>query len=127
MARPPTAPQHADRRLVQIIPAIDIEAGHSRIVYWPGASAGTGAPTDRPDRIAAQFVEDGARLIHLVDFDGARAGRPVSLETIGSVASRVGVPLQVAGGMEDADAIRLAFAAGATRVVLAMSVVEDPA
>lgn len=112
---------------MQIIPAIDIEAGHSRIVYWPGASAGTGAPTDRPDRIAAQFVEDGARLIHLVDFDGARAGRPVSLETIGSVASRVGVPLQVAGGMEDADAIRLAFAAGATRVVLAMSVVEDPA
>lgn len=112
---------------MQIIPAIDIEAGRSRIVYWPGASAGTGAPTDRPDRIAAQFVEDGARLIHLVDFDGARAGRPVSLEAIGSVAARVAVPLQVAGGLEDADAIRLAFAAGATRVVLAMSVVEDAA
>lgn len=112
---------------MQIIPAIDIEAGRSRIVYWPGASAGIGAPTDRPDRIAARFVEDGARLIHLVDFDGARAGRPVSLETIGSVAARVAVPLQVAGGMEDADAIRLVFAAGATRVVLAMAVVEDPA
>ncbi|MGZ8501800.1 MAG: 1-(5-phosphoribosyl)-5-[(5-phosphoribosylamino)methylideneamino]imidazole-4-carboxamide isomerase [Candidatus Limnocylindrales bacterium] len=112
---------------MQIIPAIDIEAGRSRIVYWPGASAGTGTPTDRPDRIAARFVEEGARLIHLVDFDGARAGRPVSLETIGSVAARVAVPLQVAGGMEDADAIRLAFAAGATRVVLGMSVVEDPA
>ncbi len=39
----------------------------------------------------------------------------------------VAVPLQVAGGLETADAIRLAFAAGATRVVLAMSVVDDPA
>ncbi len=71
-------------------------------------------------------MEQGARIIHLVDFDGARAGRPVNLEAIGAVASRVAVPLQVAGGLEGADDIRLAFAAGATRVVLAMSVVEDP-
>jgi phosphoribosylformimino-5-aminoimidazole carboxamide ribotide isomerase len=112
---------------VQIIPAIDLQGGRSRIVYWPGASAGVGAPTDRPDRIAARFVEQGARTIHLVDFDGARAGAPVNLEAIGSVAAAVAVPLQVAGGLESADAIRLAFAAGATRVVLAMSVVDDPA
>ena len=60
----------------------------------------------------------GARLIHLVDFDGARAGAPVNLEAVGAVAARVAVPLQLAGGVEAADAIRLAFAAGATRVVL---------
>jgi phosphoribosylformimino-5-aminoimidazole carboxamide ribotide isomerase len=111
---------------VQIIPAIDIEKGRSRIVYWPGAAAGVGAPTDRPDRIAARFVEQGAPVVHLVDFDGARAGAPVNLETIGAIASRVAVPLQVAGGMETADGIRLAFAAGATRVVLAMSMAEEP-
>jgi phosphoribosylformimino-5-aminoimidazole carboxamide ribotide isomerase len=111
---------------VQVIPAIDLEKGRSRIVFWPGAAAGTGTPTDRPDAIAARFVEQGARAVHLVDFDGARAGRPVNLEAIGAVASRVAVPLQVAGGLEDPDAIRLAFAAGATRVVLAMSVVEEP-
>ncbi len=111
---------------MQVIPAIDLESGRSRIVYWPGASTGEGAPTDRPDRIVARFVEQGARVVHLVDFDGARAGSPVNLETIGAVAARVAVPLQVAGGMESADAIRLAFAAGATRVVLAMSVVDDP-
>lgn len=111
---------------MQVIPAIDLEGGRSRIVSWPGAAAGVGAPTDRPDRIAARFVEQGARIVHLVDFDGARAGRPVNLEAIGAVASRVAVPLQVAGGLEGADNIRLAFAAGATRAVLAMSVVEDP-
>ena len=51
---------------------------------------------------------------------------PRNLEAIGSVAARVAVPLQVAGGLEGADAIRLAFAAGATRVVLGLSVVDDP-
>ena len=120
-ARPPASPS-----LVQVIPAIDLEGGRSRIVYWPGASAGVGVPTDRPDLIAEQFVEQGARIVHLVDFDGARAGEPVNLEAIGSVAARVAVPLQVAGGLESADQIRLAFAAGATRVVLAMSVVDQP-
>ena len=60
----------------------------------------------------------GARLIHLVDFDGARRGAPANLEVVGAIASRVAVPLQVAGGVDTADAIRLAFAAGATRVVL---------
>jgi phosphoribosylformimino-5-aminoimidazole carboxamide ribotide isomerase len=112
---------------VQVIPAIDLEGARSRTVYWPGASAGVGSPTDRPERIAARFVEQGARAIHLVDFDGARAGAPVNLEAIGSVAASVAVPLQVAGGLESADGIRLAFAAGATRVVLAMSVADDPA
>jgi phosphoribosylformimino-5-aminoimidazole carboxamide ribotide isomerase len=109
-----------------VIPAIDLEAGRSRIVYWPGASAGTGSPTDRPDRIAERFVALGARSIHLVDFDGARAGAPGNLEAVGSVAARVAVPLQVAGGVDSADAIRLAFAAGATRVVLTTAIADRP-
>ena len=109
-----------------VIPSIDLAGGRSRIVHWPGAAAGIGAPTDRPEVIAERFVAQGARAIHLVDFDGARQGRPVNLDVVGRVAARVGVPLQVAGGMEGADNVRLAFAAGATRVVLAMSVVDDP-
>jgi phosphoribosylformimino-5-aminoimidazole carboxamide ribotide isomerase len=112
---------------MDVIPAIDVEKGRSRVVYWPGASAGVGAPTDRPDRIAERFVAQGARVLHLVDFDGAKRAAPVNLETIGSVAGRVGVPLQVAGGLEDPDHIRLAFAAGATRAVLSMAIVERPA
>jgi phosphoribosylformimino-5-aminoimidazole carboxamide ribotide isomerase len=125
-ARRPIGPPPVDHLPVQIIPAIDLENGRSRIVYWPGAAAGVGAPTDRPERIAARFVDQGARVIHLVDFDGARSGAPVNLESIGAISSRVAVPLQIAGGVDSADGIRLAFAAGATRVVLTMSVVEDP-
>jgi phosphoribosylformimino-5-aminoimidazole carboxamide ribotide isomerase len=111
---------------VQVIPAIDIEGGRSRLVYWPGAAAGTGAPTDRPDRIAERFVAMGARLIHLVDFDGARLSAPANLEAVGAIAARVAVPLQLAGGVETADAIRLAFAAGATRVVMTTAIADRP-
>jgi phosphoribosylformimino-5-aminoimidazole carboxamide ribotide isomerase len=111
---------------VLVIPAIDLENGRSRIVYWPGAAAGLGAPTDRPDRIAERFVGLGARLIHVVDFAGARAGAPAELEVIGSIASRIAVPLQLAGGIDSADAIRLAFAAGATRVVLGTGIADRP-
>jgi phosphoribosylformimino-5-aminoimidazole carboxamide ribotide isomerase len=111
---------------VLVIPAIDLAGGRSRIVHWPGVSTGEGAPTDRPERIAETFVRQGAKVIHLVDVDGARAGRPANLEAVSAIAARVGVPLQLAGGLDTADAVRLAFAAGATRVVLGMAVADEP-
>jgi len=111
---------------VQVIPAIDIAGGRSRIVFWPGVSAGIGAPTDRPDRIAEHFVGLGAPVIHIVDFDGAREGRPANLDAIGMIAGRVATPLQLAGGIGSPEAIRLAFAAGATRVVAETALADDP-
>jgi phosphoribosylformimino-5-aminoimidazole carboxamide ribotide isomerase len=111
---------------VLVIPAIDLEAGRSRVVYWPGAAAGIGAPTDRPDRIVERLVAQGAKLIHLVDFEGARTGSPAALEVVGAVASRSAVPLQLAGGVETPEAIQLAFAAGATRVVMTTAIADRP-
>jgi phosphoribosylformimino-5-aminoimidazole carboxamide ribotide isomerase len=110
---------------VQVIPAIDLEGGRSRVVFWPGVTSGVGAPTDRPDRIAEHFVGLGAPLIHLVDFDGAKAGTPANLEAVGAVAARVATPLQLAGGVDSPDGIRLAFAAGATRVLVGLAVADD--
>ena len=109
-----------------VVPAIDIERGRSRVVFWPGAAAGVGAPTDRPEIIGARFVELGAQLIHIVDFDGARSGSPANVDAIGAIASRVAVPLQVAGGVDGPDQIRIAFAAGATRVVLGTALIDEP-
>ena len=109
-----------------VIPSIDLDSGRSRVVYWPGAAAGIGAPTDRPERIVEQLVGQGAKLIHLIDFDGARSGAPANLEAVGAVASRSAVPLQFAGGVDSPEAIQLAFAAGATRVVLTTAIADRP-
>jgi len=112
---------------VQVIPAIDVERGRSRLVFWPGVSTGIGAPTDRPERIAEHFVGLGAPLIHVVDFDGARRGAPVNTDAIGAIAARVATPLQLAGGLDSPEAIQVAFAAGATRVVASLALADDPA
>jgi phosphoribosylformimino-5-aminoimidazole carboxamide ribotide isomerase len=112
---------------MQLIPSIDLRAGRSRLVFWPGASTGSGTPTDRPDRIARHFVELGAPAIHLVDLDGAARGVPVATDAIAAVARAVAVPLQLAGGADGPEQIELAFAAGATRVVVPVwRVVESP-
>lgn len=110
---------------MQVIPSIDVQGGRSRVVFWPGVSTGVGAPTDRPERIAEHFVGLGAPLVHVVDFDGARRGAPVNTEAIGAIASRVATPLQLAGGLDSPEAIRVAFAAGATRVVTTLAVADD--
>jgi phosphoribosylformimino-5-aminoimidazole carboxamide ribotide isomerase len=110
---------------MQVIPSIDLTKDRSRLVWWPGASAGAGTPTDRPDRIARAFVEMGAPAIHLVDMDGPGQGRPVNLTAIGGVSRAVAVPLQLAGGVDGPEQVELAFAAGATRVVLPMWVAAE--
>jgi phosphoribosylformimino-5-aminoimidazole carboxamide ribotide isomerase len=112
---------------VLVIPAIDVEKGRSRVVFWPGVSTGIGAPTDRPERIAEHFVSLGAPLIHLVDFDGARRGSPSNTDVVGAIAARIATPLQLAGGLDSPDAIRVAFASGATRVVATLAIADDPA
>ncbi len=112
---------------MQVIPSIDLERGRSRLVFWPGAATGTGAPTDRPERIARHFVELGAPVVHLVDLDGAKAGTPVNLEPIGRIAREVATPIQLAGGVDGPEQVRIAFAAGATRVVMPLlAVAESP-
>jgi phosphoribosylformimino-5-aminoimidazole carboxamide ribotide isomerase len=103
---------------VLLVPSLDLTAGRSRLVYWPGASSGTGTPTDRPERIAAAFVGMGATMLHLVDLDGAKQGVPVNTAAIGAISRGVAVPLQLAGGVDGPEQIELAFAAGATRVVV---------
>lgn len=110
---------------MQVIPSIDLTRDRSRLVWWPGASTGAGTPTDRPDRIARAWVDLGATAIHLVDLDGPAQGRPVNLSAIGAVSRAVAVPLQLAGGVDGPEQIELAFAAGATRVVLPMWVAAE--
>jgi len=113
---------------LKIVPSIDLQAGRSRIVRWPGAATGEGSPTDRPDRIAEHFVRQGAGMLHLVDLDGAQRGAPANTSAVQAISRAVAVPLQLAGGVDGPEQIELAFACGATRVVVPMwAVAEDVA
>ena len=110
---------------MRIVPSIDLAAGRSRLVFWPGAASGTGTPTDKPERIAAAFVAMGAPMLHLVDLDGARQGVPVNTAAVAAVSREVAVPLQLAGGVDGPRQIELAFASGATRVVVPVWVAAE--
>ena len=111
---------------MEIVPSLDLKAGRSRLVWWPGASTGVGTPTDRPAAIAEALALQGAPAIHIVDLDGATQGRPANLEAIQSIARAVARPLQLAGGVDGPEQIEIAYAAGATRVVMPLwAVAED--
>jgi phosphoribosylformimino-5-aminoimidazole carboxamide ribotide isomerase len=108
-----------------LVPSLDLKAGRSRLVFWPGAATGSGTPTDRSDLIARSFVDRGAPMLHLVDLDGAVQGVPANTEAIQRISRAVAVPLQLAGGVDGPQQIELAFAAGATRVVVPLWAVAE--
>lgn len=64
-------------------------------------------------------------MLHVVDLDGAVQGAPANTEAIQRISRAVAVPLQVAGGIDGPEQIELAFAAGATRVVVPLWVVAE--
>ena len=108
-----------------VVPSLDIQTGRSRLVFWPGAASGSGSPTDRPEQIARSFVDAGARMLHVVDLDGAVRGAPANIEVVQRLSRAVAVPLQLAGGIDGPEQIELAFAAGATRVVVPLWTVAE--
>jgi phosphoribosylformimino-5-aminoimidazole carboxamide ribotide isomerase len=79
-----------------------------------------------PIAVARRFEADGARWIHVVDLDAARTGEPSSLSAIASIAAAVSCPVQVGGGVRNAEAARALLDAGAARVVIGTAAVEHP-
>jgi phosphoribosylformimino-5-aminoimidazole carboxamide ribotide isomerase len=108
-----------------IVPSIDLQSGRSRLVLWPGAASGEGVPTDKPEKIAEHFAGLGAPMLHLVDLDGAARGAPANTEAVQRISQAVALPLQLAGGVDGPDQIELAFACGATRVVVPLWAVAE--
>ncbi|MDI3339577.1 MAG: 1-(5-phosphoribosyl)-5-[(5-phosphoribosylamino)methylideneamino]imidazole-4-carboxamide isomerase [Sphaerobacter sp.] len=108
-----------------IIPAIDLRGGRCvRLVQ--GDFARETAYDDDPVRVARRWAELGARWIHLVDLDGARAGAPQQLDLVRAIAA-VGVPVELGGGLRRLADLDAAFAAGIARAVLGTAAVERPA
>jgi phosphoribosylformimino-5-aminoimidazole carboxamide ribotide isomerase len=107
-----------------LYPAIDIMDGHAvRLVQGRFEDATTYA--DDPVEAARSWVEAGARFLHVVDLDGAKAGEPRSLDHLREIASHTGVPVQYGGGLRTVDAVREALRAGAERAIVGTAAFRD--
>jgi phosphoribosylformimino-5-aminoimidazole carboxamide ribotide isomerase len=107
-----------------LYPAIDILDGKAvRLVEGRFEDSTTYA--DDPLEAAQSWVDAGARYLHVVDLDGARAGEPRSLEHLRRIAQGTGVPVQYGGGLRTVDAVRDALRAGAERVIVGTAAFRD--
>jgi phosphoribosylformimino-5-aminoimidazole carboxamide ribotide isomerase len=108
-----------------LLPAIDIRDGHAVRLVQGDYDRETLYDADPVDA-ARRWSSGGAEMVHVVDLDGARQGRPVNIGIVGRIAAEAGIELQLGGGLRDRDAVEAAFAAGATRAVLGTSAQRDP-
>jgi phosphoribosylformimino-5-aminoimidazole carboxamide ribotide isomerase len=110
---------------VILYPAVDILDGQAVRLVQGDFSART-VYVDDPLDAALAWVEAGARALHVVDLDGARAGAPRNLEAIRRICAETQVPVQIGGGVRAAPHLDAALEAGAARVVLGTAAYEDP-
>ncbi len=109
-----------------LIPAIDLKDGKC-VRLRQGRMEDDTVFSDDPVEVAARWVEAGARRIHLVDLDGAFAGKPVNAEIIHAIVERFPeVPVQIGGGIRDEDTIQEYLNVGVQYVIIGTKAVSEP-
>jgi phosphoribosylformimino-5-aminoimidazole carboxamide ribotide isomerase len=109
-----------------LIPAIDLKDGHCVRLKQGDMDQATTFGED-PAAMALRWVEQGARRLHLVDLNGAFAGKPQNFAAIKSILAAVGedIPVQLGGGIRDLDTIEKYIDAGLRYVILGTAAVKD--
>jgi phosphoribosylformimino-5-aminoimidazole carboxamide ribotide isomerase len=108
-----------------LYPAIDIRGGCCVRLIQGDYNRETVFGQD-PSQVAKRWVDEGAGWLHLVDLDGAKAGRPVNLEVIRKICNSVPVPCQLGGGIRSESDLDAVFEAGITRAIVGTRAIEDP-
>lgn len=110
-----------------IIPAIDLKDGKC-VRLKQGVMTDATVFSDDPAATARHWLEQGARRLHLIDLNGAAAGRPKNESAIKAIASAVGdkVPIQLGGGIRDLDTIERYLDDGVTYVIIGTAAVKTP-
>jgi phosphoribosylformimino-5-aminoimidazole carboxamide ribotide isomerase len=112
---------------MQIIPAIDLRGGKC-VRLRQGDYAQETVFGEDPAEMARRWTGEGATRLHLVDLDGARAGRPVNVEAVRAIVEAVGIPCQLGGGIRDEAAMRLMLdEVGLERVIVGTQALKQPA
>lgn len=108
-----------------LYPAIDIRGGRAVRLLRGDYDRETAYDADPVDA-ARRWAGEGAQFLHVVDLDGAKAGEPRNLDNVRRIAAAVDCPIQVGGGLRDADAVAAVLGAGAERVVIGTAALRDP-
>jgi phosphoribosylformimino-5-aminoimidazole carboxamide ribotide isomerase len=109
-----------------LYPAIDLKGGQC-VRLLRGAMDSATVFGDDPAAQARAFAAAGCRWLHLVDLDGAFAGRPVNAAAVEAILAAVTVPVQLGGGIRDRATIEAWLAKGIARVILGTAALRDPA
>jgi phosphoribosylformimino-5-aminoimidazole carboxamide ribotide isomerase len=110
-----------------LIPAIDLKDGRCVRLQQGDMSRSTTFGED-PAAVARRWVEAGARRLHLVDLNGAFAGKPVNEGAIKAILAEVGdeIPVQLGGGIRDLDTIERYLDDGLSFIIIGTAAVKNP-
>jgi phosphoribosylformimino-5-aminoimidazole carboxamide ribotide isomerase len=109
-----------------LYPAIDLKEG-AVVRLRRGVMAEATVYATEPVGVARGFAAAGCRWLHVVDLDGAIAGRAVNRAPVQAILGAISVPVQLGGGIRDLAAIEGWLDAGISRVILGSAAVKDPA
>lgn len=108
-----------------VIPAIDLRGGRCvRLVQ--GDYDRETVFSDDPVDVARRWQASGARILHVVDLDGARDGVPSQRDVIGAIVAALDIPVQVGGGVRTFEHGAALYDTGVQRVVLGTAAIEQP-
>jgi phosphoribosylformimino-5-aminoimidazole carboxamide ribotide isomerase len=108
---------------VLVIPAVDVLGG-AVVRLFQGDYGAVTTYDDSPASVASSWAGCGASIVHVVDLEGARSGKPS--EDLWRSLGDMGVRFQIGGGIRDSSTAREAVGCGASRVVIGSAAVHDP-
>lgn len=108
-----------------ILPAIDIKDGQC-VRLLKGDFSTAEQVAEDPVQTALGFQAAGAEYLHMVDLDGAAAGRPVNREIFAAVAQKTGLKVEVGGGIRSLETAEGYLSAGVSRVILGSAALSSP-
>jgi phosphoribosylformimino-5-aminoimidazole carboxamide ribotide isomerase len=108
-----------------LYPAIDLKEGRC-VRLRRGEMADATIYADDPAVQARSFAEAGCRWLHVVDLDGAFAGKSINTAAVRSILAAVSVPVQLGGGIRDMAGIEAWLEAGLARVILGSAAAKNP-
>ena len=111
---------------MEAIPAVDLKGGRCVRLRQGRMDQETVFSPD-PVAMALQWQKAGAGRLHVVDLDGAVAGRPANAEAIKAVCAALDIPVQLGGGVRDLSGIERTLELGVDRVILGTLAARDPA